>query len=73
MEFGSSEVGCWGGDWPIKCKFVSSQCESHYMHIFLLGPNVADNTTICDLGALGDFMPVDEKIIVSTLYVFQSL
>ena len=61
MMFGSHEVGFWGGEWSVKCKFVSSHCESYYVCLFLMGPNVADNTDICDLGALGDFVPVDEK------------
>ena len=39
------------------------------MSLFLLGPNVADDVAICDLGVLGDFVPVDEKSFVSSLYV----
>ena len=31
------------------------------MHIFLLWPNFVDNTAICYIGALGYFVPVDEK------------
>ena len=61
MKFGSHEVGCWVEYWSIKGKFISYHCESHYVHLFLLGPNVSENTAICDLGALGDFVPVDGK------------
>ena len=34
------------------------------MRIFILGLNVADDAEICDLGVLGDFVPVDEKQVV---------
>ena len=69
MKFGSREVGCWGGDRYIKFKFVSSHCESHYVCLFLVGLNVADNAAICDLGALGDFMNVNEKqVLVPCMY-----
>ena len=34
------------------------------MHLFLLGPNVAYDAEICDLGVLGDFVPVDEKQVL---------
>ena len=43
------------------------------MHLFILGPNVTVNTAICDLGALGDFVPVDEKTSVSYLDIPYSL
>ena len=39
------------------------------MRLFLLGPSVADDMAICDLGALGYFVPVDEKTSVSSLDV----
>ena len=61
MNFGSHEVRCWGGNWSIKCKFFSSHCESHSVQIFFIGPNVAEDKKICDLSALVDFLPVDEK------------
>ena len=64
MQFGGGEVGCWGGDWSVKCEFFSSHCESHYVRLFLLGPNVADDAAICKLGVLGDFVPVDEKQVL---------
>ena len=66
MKFGSREVRCWGVYWSVKFNFVSSHCEPHYVRLFLLGPNAADNTDICDLGALGDFVPVDEKQVLVT-------
>ena len=69
IKFGDCEVRCWGGDWSIKCECVSSHCELHYVNIFLLGLNVTYDAAICDLGVLGDFVPVDEKIIVIYLYV----
>ena len=69
MQFGGGEIGCWGGDRSVKCEFVSSHCESHSVRIFILGLNVADDAAICDLGVLGDFVPVDEKTSVSSLYV----
>ena len=69
MEFGSREVGCWGVEWSIKFNFVSSHRELHYVHIFLLGADVADNTAKWDLGALRNFVPVDEKqVLVSCIY-----
>ena len=73
MQFGGGDIGFWGGDWSVKCDFVSSHCESHYVRIFLLGPNVADDAEIFDLVILGDFVPVDEKTCVSSLYVPKSL
>ena len=69
MKFGSHEVRCWGGYWSVKCKFVSSHCELHSVRLLLLGINVAVNTAICELVALGDFVPVDEKTSFSYLYV----
>ena len=69
MKFGSHEGGCWGGDWYVKCDFSSTHCESHYVRLFLLGTNVAENTAICDLGTLGDFLTVDETKCVSYMYV----
>ena len=45
-------------------RFFSSHCESHYVRLFLLGGNVADDATVCDLGVLGDFVPVDEKQVL---------
>ena len=61
MKFGGCEVGFWVEYWSFKCKFVSSQCESHSRHLFLLVKNVADDADIYDLGALGDFLPVNGK------------
>ena len=43
------------------------------MHIFLLRTDVVDNTSICDLGALGELVPVDEETSVSSLDVPYSL
>ena len=34
-----------------------------------MGANVVDNASICDLGVLGYFVPVDKKNIFSSLYV----
>ena len=31
------------------------------MNILILGPDFTEDITICDLGALGDFVPVNEK------------
>ena len=53
MNFGICEVRCWGGDWSIRDKFISSHCEFHSVNLFLLGQNVADDMAICDLVALG--------------------
>ena len=39
------------------------------MRIFLLGTNVTGDAEICDFGVLGDFVTLDEKEIVSYLYV----
>ena len=39
------------------------------MHHFLLGINVADDMDICDLGNLGDFLPVDGGRSVCSLYL----
>ena len=61
MKFGCCEVGCLGGYWSVKFKFVSSHFELHAASLFLLGPNVAYDEAVCDLCALGGFVPVDEK------------
>ena len=42
------------------------------MRIFLLGTNVEDDAVVCDLGVLGDFVPVDEKQVLVT-YMSPSL
>ena len=39
------------------------------MRLFILGTDFIDNTVICDLGALGDFVTVDEKRSVGSLDV----
>ena len=69
IHFGGGEVGCWGGDWFLKCECFSSQCESRSVRLFLLGQNVADNAAIYDLYVLVEFLPVDGKTIVSSVYV----
>ena len=39
------------------------------MRLFLIGTNVADDSVICDLGVLGDFVYVDEKkVLVPCLF-----
>ena len=38
-----------------------------------LGLNVADDAAICDLGVLGDFVPVDEKSSGSSMYIPEAL
>ena len=73
MNVGSLEVECWGGDYSVKGKFVPSNCMLHYMRLFLLGMNASEDTDISDLGALGDFVPVDERTSVSYLDVPYSL
>ena len=73
MQFGGGDIGCWGVYWSVKYEFISSHRESYSVHLFLQGPNVADDAAICDLGVLGDFVPVDEKTSVSSLYVPNSL
>ena len=73
MKFGGCEVGCWGGDWFFNCEFFSSHYDSHYVRLFLLGSNIIDDVVIYDLGALGDFVPADEKKSVSYLYIPYSL
>ena len=69
MQFWGGDTRFWGGDWYVKGDFVSLHSKSHSVSIFLLRPNVADDAEICDLGVLGDFLPVDEKTSVSSLYV----
>ena len=64
MQFGGGEVGCWGGDWSVKCDFFSSQCEPHSVYLFLMGQNVADNESTFDPGVLGYFVPVNEKQVL---------
>ena len=39
------------------------------MCLLLLGINITDDASICEVGVLGDFVPVDEEAIVSYLYV----
>ena len=58
MKFGGGEIGFWGGDWSVKCDFVSFHSKSHSVHLFLMGTNVADDAEICDPGVFGDFVPV---------------
>ena len=43
------------------------------MRLFLLGTDFIYDTVICDLGALGDFVTVDEKRSVISLDVTYSL
>ena len=43
------------------------------MRLFIMGTNVADDAAICDLGFLGDFVPVYEKSSVIYLYVTEPL
>ena len=69
MQFRGCEVGCWCGDWSVKREFFSSHCEFHYVHLFLLGPNVVDDAEIYDPGVSGEFKPVGEKKNVGSLYV----
>ena len=69
VNFGSCEDGCRGGDRSVKFKLLSSHRELHSVHLFLLGTNDTDNMDICDLGALGDFVPVEYKTSGSSLYV----
>ena len=38
-----------------------------------MGPYVADDAAICDFGVLGDFVPVEEKMSISSLYVTNPL
>ena len=64
MNFGSREVGCWGGDWSIIGKLISYHCKLHSVHLFLLGMNATDDRAICDLGALEYFEPVDEEQVL---------
>ena len=73
MQFEGDEIRFWGGDWSIKCEFVSSRSKLHSVCLFILRPNVADDAEICDLGVLGGFVPVDENASVSYLYVPDSL
>ena len=42
------------------------------MRFLILGMNFTDDTAICDLGTLGDLVPVDEKTSISYLYVPKS-
>ena len=46
---------------------VPSHCNFHSVHIFLLGPYVANNAEVCDISTLGDFVPVDEKNVLVPL------
>ena len=39
-----------GGEWPVKGKLVSSHCELHSVHLFIMGKNVTYDMAICDLG-----------------------
>ena len=39
------------------------------MHLFLMAPNVTYDKAICDIGTLGNFVPVDGKKSVSSLDV----
>ena len=52
---------------------MSSHCKLHSVRLFLLGTDFMDDTVIYERGALGDFVPVDEKTSVSSLDVPYSL
>ena len=41
-----------------KGESISSHSESHYVSLFLMGPNIADDAAICDFSILGEFVPV---------------
>ena len=73
MQFGGGEVVCWGVDWSVKCEFFSSHHESQSVRLFLLGTNASDDVEICDIGVLGEFVSMDKKTSVSSLYVPYSL
>ena len=73
MQFVGGEFGCFGGYLSVRFEFVSSDFDLHYVSLFLLGPNVVDDAVICELGILGDFMPVYEKASVSSLYIPDTL
>ena len=53
--------------WSVKGGIFSSHCDSHSVHILLLGEYVTDYVTVFDLGALEYFIPVDEKQLLVTL------
>ena len=40
MKFGGCEVRCWGREWSVKSKFVSSHCELHSVRLFRMGHNL---------------------------------
>ena len=69
MQFWGGQIGCWGVDWSVKGESISSHSEYHYLRIFLIRTNVADNAAICDFGVLVDLVPVDEEASVSPVYV----
>ena len=61
VNFGCFEVGCWCGDWSVKIEAVCSHSKLHYVRLFLLGPNVADNAAIYELAVLGDCLWMKKK------------
>ena len=67
MGFWGGDVGCGGGEWAVKCYLVSFQCDSKYVHLFLMSPYITDNATVCDLGALWDLVSVDLKKVLVPL------
>ena len=48
---------------------VPSRCNSNSLYLFILVLDVVDDAEVCGIGALGGFVPVDEKICVSFLDV----
>ena len=46
---------------PIKGKLISYHYYFHSVSLFLMGLGVSDDATLCELGVLGDFIPVDKK------------
>ena len=69
MQFSVGAIGFWVGDWFVKGESIYFHSKSNSVHFFILGAYVAYNAEICDFGVLGDFVPVDEKTSVSSLYV----
>ena len=49
----------WVDSGPIKGKLISYHYYFHSVSLFLMGLGVSDDATLCELGVLGDFIPVD--------------
>ena len=57
----------------MKCYLVSFHLDFHSMCLSLLGPDIKENVTVCDLGAFSEFVSMNENKSVSNFYASYAL